>query len=70
MNKISTFRRVAGISQAQLAKAVSVTPSTIGNYEAGIRNINIDMCWRIVKALNSFGARCSFNDVFPDPDRE
>lgn len=67
MNKISVYRNKAKISQAVLAKAIGVMPSTIGNYESGIRNINVDMCWKIVKALNLLGVECSFNDVFPDP---
>ncbi len=67
MNKISEYRNKAKVSQAGLAKTIGVTPSTIGNYEAGIRNINVEMCWKIVKALNQHGAECTFEHVFPDP---
>ena len=67
MNKISEFRNKANVSQAGLANAIGVTPSTISNYEAGIRNINVEMCWKIVQAFNQFGAKCSFGDVFPEP---
>lgn len=70
MNKISEYRNKAKVSQAGLAKTIGVTPSTIGNYEAGIRNINVEMCWKIVKALNQLGAECTFGDVFPDPQED
>ncbi|TON66065.1 XRE family transcriptional regulator, partial [Vibrio parahaemolyticus] len=33
----------------------------------GKRTPNINMCWKIVKALNQLGAECTFGDVFPDP---
>lgn len=70
MNKISEFRNKAKVSQAGLARTVGVTPSTIGNYESGIRNINVEMCWRIVKALNKMGALCAFDEVFPSPKQD
>ncbi|WGY45059.1 helix-turn-helix transcriptional regulator [Vibrio sp. ABG19] len=70
MNRISEYRNKAKVSQALLAKTVGVTPSSIGNYEAGIRNINVEMCWKIVKALNQLGAECTFGDVFPEPQSE
>jgi putative transcriptional regulator len=69
MNRISKYRNQANISQAKLAMAVGVFPSTIGNYEAGIRRINIDMCWKIVNALNALGVGCSISEVFPNPNR-
>ncbi len=70
MNRISEYRNKAKVSQASLARAVGVMPSTIGNYESGIRNINVEMCWKIVKALNLLGVQCSFDSVFPDPQNE
>lgn len=70
MNRISEYRNKAKISQAKLANAVGVIPSTIGNYESGIRNINVDMCWKIVKALNALGSHCVFDEVFPEPQNE
>jgi putative transcriptional regulator len=67
MNKIADYRKKAKVSQAKLARLIGITPSTIGNYESGIRNINLDMCWRIVKAINQLGVNCSIEDLFPDP---
>jgi putative transcriptional regulator len=67
MNKISHYRSKANVSQAKLARLIGIKPSTIGNYESGIRNINLEMCWRIVTALNRLGIECSIEDVFPDP---
>ncbi|HDL9513641.1 TPA: helix-turn-helix transcriptional regulator [Vibrio cholerae] len=70
MNKIAEHRNRIGISQSDLSKLVGVTPSAIGNYESGTRNINVDMCWKIVIALNSLGAKCTFQDVFPNPQTD
>ncbi|CAM3692945.1 antitoxin HipB [Vibrio aerogenes CECT 7868] len=67
MNKIAKYRRQAKVSQAILAKAVGVMPSTIGNYESGIRNISLTMCWKIVGAFKRWGIYCSLEDVFPEP---
>ncbi len=69
MNRISLFRTQANLSQARLAREVGVTTSTIGNYELGIRNINLGMCWKIVVALHRLGIHCSFEEVFPDPSQ-
>ena len=70
MNRISEYRNKIGVSQAKLSKIVGVTPSAIGNYESGVRNINVEMCWKIVKALNQLGGDCLFDDVFPEPQRD
>ena len=68
MNKISEYRNLVNVSQAKLAQEIGVTPSTIGNYESGIRNITVETCWKIVKALNRLGVKCLFTEVFPEPD--
>lgn len=67
MNNISLFRNQAKISQSKLSQMVGVTPSTIGNYESGIRAINISMGWKIVNAFSALGIKCQFTEVFPNP---
>ncbi len=67
MNNISFFRNQAKISQSKLSKMVGVTPSTIGNYESGIRAVNINMGWKIVNAFHALGLKCQFTQVFPNP---
>ena len=67
MNNISLFRNQAGISQSKLSEMVGVIPSTIGNYESGIRAVNIHMGWKIVNAFEKLGVTCNFIDVFPNP---
>lgn len=67
MNNISLFRNQAGISQSKLSEMVGVIPSTIGNYESGIRAVNIHMGWKIVNAFKKLGIKCQFTDVFPNP---
>ncbi|MCS6204028.1 helix-turn-helix transcriptional regulator [Shewanella baltica] len=70
MNNISTYRKKANISQSELGKVIGKTQGAVGNYESGIRNIDLSTCWEIVKALNQSGVECSFSDVFPEPISE
>ncbi len=70
MNKLATYRKKAGISQARLATMIGVRASTIGNYELGIRSISLEMCWKMIRAFNDLGITCSIEDVFPYPDFE
>ena len=67
MNNISTYRKKANLSQSELGKAIGKTQGAVGNYEAGIRNIDLSTCWEIVRAINQFGVECTFADVFPEP---
>ncbi|MGF2656457.1 helix-turn-helix transcriptional regulator [Serratia marcescens] len=65
MNNISQARKKAGITQHQLAEALGWSQSRIGNYEAGTRNPDLSSCRKIVDVLNSLGAECSLDSVFP-----
>lgn len=67
MNKISNYRKRANLSQSELAKAIGKTQGAVGNYEAGIRNIDLSTCWEIVRVINQLGIECTFADVFPEP---
>ncbi|MGI2046112.1 helix-turn-helix transcriptional regulator [Shewanella oncorhynchi] len=67
MNNISTYRKRANLSQSELGKAIGKTQGAVGNYEAGIRNIDLSTCWEIVRAINQLGVECTFADVFPEP---
>lgn len=67
MNNISIYRKKVGLSQAELGKAIGKTQGAVGNYESGIRNIDLGTGWEIVKAFNQSGVTCSFADVFPEP---
>lgn len=65
MNNISHARKKAGITQHKLAVTLGWNQSRIGNYEAGKRSPDLDSCRRIVEVLNSLGAECSLDSVFP-----
>jgi putative transcriptional regulator len=67
MNNISIYRKKADLSQTELGKAIGKTQGAVGNYEAGIRNIDLSTCWEIVQAFNQSGVECTFADVFPEP---
>ncbi len=51
-NRIRTARRDAGMSQGQLATALSTTQSAISLYEAGQRSVGIDMLLNVARILN------------------
>lgn len=42
MQTLKVLREEAGISRAEVAKALNVSYSTYANYEQGIRRINIE----------------------------
>lgn len=65
MNNMSAIRKRIGITQQQLASILGWKQSRIGNYEAGVRTPDLMSCRRIVNALNSKGAMCSLDSVFP-----
>lgn len=69
MNNISAIRKKTGFTQQQLADLLGWKQSRIGNYEAGVRNPDLSSCRKIVSALNSLGAECSLDSVFP-PEKQ
>ena len=53
--RIKTARKIAGLTQQQLADAVDVSKSTIAGYELGNREPDSIKLYRIAKALNVSG---------------
>ena len=49
--RMATLRRAAGISQAQLAERLGVSPSAIGMYEQGRREPSLDTLVAIADVL-------------------
>lgn len=55
--RIATLRKAAGISQAELAKALQISPSAVGMYEQGRREPSVE----ILKAMSEyFGVSIDF----------
>jgi putative transcriptional regulator len=69
MQNIRQFREHTGITVKQLAKAIGQKTSAVYHYESGRRTPYLTRCWSIVNALNELGATCSFEEVFPNPNR-
>ncbi|GHX29925.1 repressor protein [Vibrio cholerae] len=67
MNKLKDFRNLVEATQKDIADFVGVSQSTIDRYESGSRKVSIEQARKLIAALNSFGAECTFDDVFPDP---
>ena len=55
--RIAALRRQAGMSQAELARALAVSPSAVGMYEQGRREPSMD---RIVALSRLFGVSADF----------
>ena len=51
-SRIATLRRGAGLSQAQLAQQLKISPSAIGMYEQGRREPSVDMLIRIAQLFD------------------
>ena len=49
--RIAALRREAGMSQAELARCLQISPSTVGMYEQGRREPSVDMLAAIAEAL-------------------
>ena len=51
-SQIMLLRRSAGMSQAQLAKLLHISPSTLGMYEQGRRTPGIEMLVQMSRIFN------------------
>ena len=49
--RIARLRRQAGLSQAQLAARLQISPSAMGMYEQGRREPSVDILLRISREL-------------------
>lgn len=65
MNNIASERQKLGISQTQLAEALGWGRSRLSNYESNLREPGLTECRSIIDALNTLGAQCSLDSVFP-----
>ena len=50
--KIKRARQEAGITQAELARRLNVTPQTIGQYERGLINPKYETALKFAEALD------------------
>ena len=51
-HKIKTKRRKMGITQADLAKKLSISPSYLNLIESGKRKVNVDLLLKLASELN------------------
>lgn len=65
VSNIQAERKKLGLSQAQLADALSWNRSRLANYEAGLRAPGLSECREIVETLNRLGSKCTLDSVFP-----
>ena len=69
MPRIKQVLSEIGESQESLAKEIGISQSSVNHYANGNRMPSYEMAWNIVKALNSLGASCTFEQVFPSPTK-
>lgn len=65
MNHVRAIRKHAGISQADLRRALGWSQSRLANYESGFRKPGLHQARQIISALNLLGASCELDDAFP-----
>ncbi|PNG65012.1 transcriptional regulator [Vibrio vulnificus] len=70
MQRIRMVREKAKVSVKDLAAMIGTEPSAVYHYESGRRKPDFIQCWKIVNALNDLGAKCAYQDVFPNPRSE
>ncbi|SHO57505.1 XRE family transcriptional regulator [Vibrio quintilis] len=64
-SRLKRFREAAGLSQRALAGKCGWGASRIGNYEAGVRSIDLDDAEIIATALNIKAHQLLFDDIAP-----
>lgn len=69
-NNIKKLRLTVPIGQRQFAIKMGVKPSTLANYENGLRGVNVDNAWNIVNQMRAIGLNVEFKDVFPNPTEQ
>lgn len=67
MTQLKKIRNNASISQKRLSEKIGVSQGQIALLENGKRNFSLNVCWKIITALNELGTKCTFSDVFPNP---
>jgi len=66
MNLIASYRRKAGITQAELGKRLGWAQTRIGNYETGYREPGIDEARALATVMSAaLGEPVSIDDLFP-----
>ncbi|MEG2267969.1 helix-turn-helix transcriptional regulator [Hafnia alvei] len=70
MNNLKTLRKSLGMTQKSLAKEIGQTISSIGHYESGRRQPDINICHQLAAALGRNGDKVAIEDIFPDPDTD
>ena len=69
MTSIRKYRKLAGLTQSELALAAGVgRQSRIANYETGYRNASISDLRKIRDALLARGIECSIDSLIASPD--
>ena len=65
MNNLKILRQSLGMTQKSLAEEIGQTISSIGHYEAGRRQPDINTCHQLAAALAKRGEKVTIEDIFP-----
>lgn len=63
-NKVRNFRSLLGLTQAELARLLKVTPQTVSAKENGKRQFSDDEKIKIVKLVNEEYPDIKISDIF------
>lgn len=70
MNNLKTLRKSLRMTQKSLAEEIGQTISSIGHYESGRRQPDINTCHQLAAALGKDGKKVTIEDIFPKQSRE
>ncbi len=65
-DKLKTFRRAAGLSQAQLGEMTGLNFRTLQHYEQGTKDLNAAKLQTLLKLCNALN--CALSDIITDPE--
>lgn len=70
MNKINELIKEHNLTKAGISRAIEWGDSgRLGNYASKRRKVTVDVGYEIVSGFNKLGVNCTFEDIFPDPNK-
>jgi len=67
-NRFADIRKKLGVSQAQLAKALDMTPGNVSHIETGRQILTLDNAVALVSVCRDSGLNVGLDDIFIYPE--
>jgi transcriptional regulator with XRE-family HTH domain len=66
-NGLKKIRKKLKLSQGKLAKRLGVAPSTVSNYEIGVRTIDPEFAYAVISLAQKHGVPATLEDIYLRP---